>query len=62
MEKCKNCKCFDNKRPVSTSTRNDAYKNAEKYIGYCKNTNRPTMMNDGCLYFEPKEKSNEQIK
>lgn len=54
MNKCKDCKHFDNTKPVSTSRENDKYKFAEPYIGECKQTGRITMMNDVCGCFNKK--------
>lgn len=48
MKRCKNCKNFDNTKPVSMSRGNDKYKSAEKYIGRCKLTGTVKMMNDQC--------------
>ena len=52
MDKCKDCKHFDNTKPVSTSRESDKYKFAEPYIGECKQTGRITMMNDACGCFK----------
>lgn len=46
--RCKECKHFDNSKPVSTSTKNDKYKRPEKYIGTCKITSTIKMANDLC--------------
>ena len=51
---CKDCKHFDNTKPVSTE-KNSKYKNPEKYIGMCGFINRPKMMYDICPFFENKE-------
>jgi hypothetical protein len=48
MTRCKNCKYFDNTKPVSMSRGNDKYKSAENYIGRCKITGTVKMMNDQC--------------
>lgn len=48
MARCKNCKHFDNTKPVSMSRGNDKYKSAENYIGRCKITGTVKMMNDQC--------------
>lgn len=52
MKNCKNCKHFDNTKPVSTAKENNKHKYAEPYIGECQQTNRITMMNDTCGCFE----------
>ena len=48
MKRCKNCKNFDNTKPVSMSRGNDKYKTAENCIGRCKLTGTVKMMNDQC--------------
>ncbi len=55
MKNCKNCKHFDNTKPVSTAKGNDKHKYAEPYIGECKQTGRITLMNDKCGCFEENE-------
>lgn len=54
MNKCKECKFFDNSKPVSTAKGNDKYKNAEEYIGECTKIKRIDAMNDSCQLFEKK--------
>jgi hypothetical protein len=57
MNKCKDCKYFDNTKPVDTTHNdNDKYKTAEPYIGKCKEIDRIKMMNDRCCLFKSKEK------
>jgi hypothetical protein len=56
MNSCKDCKYFDNTKPVDTTHNdNDKYKTAEEYIGECKEINRIKMMNDSCCLFKSKE-------
>lgn len=55
MNKCKNCKFFDNTQPVSTVRGSDRPKVAEEYIGKCKQIGRIKMMNDFCPCFSKKE-------
>lgn len=56
MSSCKDCKYFDNTKPVDTTHNdNDKYKNAEVYIGECKEIGRIKMMNDSCTLFKEKE-------
>lgn len=56
MNSCKECKFFDNTKPVDTThNENDVYKNAEEYIGECKEIGRIKMMNDFCTLFKSKE-------
>ena len=53
---CKDCKYFDNTKPVDTiKNEKDKHKTAEEYIGMCTNINRIKMMNDSCTLFEEKE-------
>jgi hypothetical protein len=53
---CKNCKYFDNTKPVDTAHNpNDRHKTAEPYIGKCKKIGRIKMMNDSCSLFERKK-------
>lgn len=53
---CKNCKYFDNTKPVDTAHNpNDRHKTAEPYIGKCKKIERIKMMNDSCRLYERKE-------
>ena len=54
---CKDCRFWDNTKPVSTE-RNSEYKNAEEYIGICNNIDRPKMMNDICPLFEKRRNEN----
>ena len=56
--KCKDCKYFDNTKPVTTE-RNSEYKHAEEYIGRCSEVDTIKMMNDSCCLFKSKEESNE---
>jgi hypothetical protein len=57
MNTCKDCKYFDNTKPVDTTHNdNDKYKTAEAYIGECKEIDRIKMMNDSCRLFKSKEK------
>jgi hypothetical protein len=57
MNTCKDCKYFDNTKPVDTTHNdNDKYKTAEAYIGKCKEIDRIKMMNDSCCLFKSKEK------
>ena len=51
---CKDCKYFDNTKPVTTE-RNSEYKNAEVYIGRCSEIDTIKMMNDNCPLFKKKE-------
>lgn len=44
--KCKDCKHFNNKIPVSTEKGTAKYSKAEDYIGFCEKINRPVLMND----------------
>lgn len=54
--KCKDCKYFDNTKPVDTiKNEKDKHKTAEEYIGYCSNINRIKLMNDCCVLFKEKE-------
>ena len=56
MNSCKDCKFFDNTKPVDTTHNdNDKYKTAESYIGECKEIDRIKMMNDSCTLFKEKE-------
>ena len=56
---CKNCKYFDNTKPVDTAHNpNDRHKTAEPYIGKCEKIERIKMMNDSCRLFE--EAQNEE--
>ena len=56
---CKNCKYFDNTKPVDTAHNpNDRHKTAEPYIGKCEKIERIKMMNDTCRLFE--EAQNEE--
>ena len=56
MNTCKDCKYFDNSKPVDTSHNdNDKHKTAEEYIGKCKEIGRIKMMNDTCCLFKSKE-------
>jgi hypothetical protein len=56
MNACKDCKYFDNTKPVDTTHNdNDKYKTAEAYIGKCKEIGRVKMMNDSCRLFKSKE-------
>lgn len=53
---CKNCKYFDNTKPVDTAHNpNDRHKTAEPYIGKCEKIERIKMMNDTCRLYEGKE-------
>ena len=54
--KCKDCKYFDNTKPV-TKERNSEYKNAEEYIGICAEIGTIKMMNDSCRLFKSKEEN-----
>ena len=59
MNTCKECKYFDNSKPVDTTHNdNDKYKTAEEYIGKCEEIGRIKMMNDSCRLFKPKQKKN----
>lgn len=60
MKRCKNCKNFDNTKPVSKARENDKYKSAEKYIGMCKLTGTVKMMNDLC--YDEKNRRGENAK
>jgi hypothetical protein len=56
MNTCKDCKYFDNTKPVDTAHNlNDKHKTAEPYIGKCKEIDRIKMMNDSCRLFKSKE-------
>ena len=56
MNSCKDCKFFDNTKPVDTTHNdNDKCKTAEVYIGKCKEISRIKMMNDSCTLFKEKE-------
>ena len=54
---CKNCKYFDNTKPVDTAHNpNGKHKTAEPYIGKCDKIERIKMMNDTCRLFEEASK------
>lgn len=52
---CKSCKHFDNTKPVSTIQGNDKPKQAEEYIGICKQNGIIRMMNDKCFLYQSKK-------
>ena len=60
MNKCKDCKYFDNTKPVSTIRGNDKYNKSEEYIGECTKIHRIDTMNDSCTLFEKKEVQNNE--